>query len=103
MDLPSIVAELARGLLAADALRPVAMSHRGTRAYQPGIGPHLENAAVPMGRGAYSHSRATYLGDVMTFDMEAKPESRVVARTTRGIWYDHTPAARSASARLAGQ
>jgi hypothetical protein len=36
MDLAAIVAELARGFLAADALRPVAVSHRGTRAYQPG-------------------------------------------------------------------
>jgi hypothetical protein len=48
MDLAAIVAELARGFLAADALRPVAMSHRGTRAYQPGIGPHSENAAVAL-------------------------------------------------------
>src|SRR6266536_3125645 len=30
----------------ADALRPVATSQRGTRTYQPGIGPHAENAAV---------------------------------------------------------
>ena len=48
MDLAAIVAALARGFLAADALRPVAMSHRGTRAYRPGIGPHPENDAVKL-------------------------------------------------------
>jgi hypothetical protein len=32
MDLASIDSKLARGLAAADALRPVAKSHRGTRA-----------------------------------------------------------------------
>src|SRR5262249_7551511 len=48
MDLAAIVAALARGLLAADGLRPVALSHRSGRAYQPGIGPHAENAAVAL-------------------------------------------------------
>jgi hypothetical protein len=46
MDLRSIVADFAIGLKEADALRPQAVSHRSGKAYQAGIGPHPENAAV---------------------------------------------------------
>jgi hypothetical protein len=58
MELASIVAELARGLAAADALRPVAKSHRGTRVYQPGIGPHAENAAIALALATFTSQAA---------------------------------------------
>jgi hypothetical protein len=54
MELASIVAELARGLLAADALRLVARSQRGTRIYQPRIGPHAENAAIALALATFT-------------------------------------------------
>src|SRR5262245_45468801 len=35
-------------------------------------------------------SRTSAIGEVMTFDMRAQRQSRVVARTIRGVWYDRT-------------
>jgi len=58
VELASIVAELARGLHAADELRPVATSQRGTRVYQPGIGPHAENAAIALALATFTAQAA---------------------------------------------
>jgi hypothetical protein len=46
MELSHIVQQVAAGLRAADARSPQAASQRGTRVYQPGIGPHAEDAAM---------------------------------------------------------
>src|SRR5438105_2491861 len=46
LELGSVVEQFAVGLKVADALRPQALSHRTGKAYQAGLGPHSENAAV---------------------------------------------------------
>jgi hypothetical protein len=46
LKLADVVDDMAEALRRTDALEPVARSQRGTRTYQPGIGPHGENAAV---------------------------------------------------------
>jgi hypothetical protein len=48
VELRQIVSDFAMGLKDADALRPQAISFRSGKAYQPGIGPHGENAAVQL-------------------------------------------------------
>jgi hypothetical protein len=48
MELAQIVADFALGLKDADSIRPLAVSFRSGKAYQPGIGPHGENAAVQL-------------------------------------------------------
>jgi hypothetical protein len=48
MELAQIVADFALGLKDADSIRPQAVSFRSGKAYQPGIGPHGENAAVQL-------------------------------------------------------
>ena len=48
MQLEKLVKAMADAWQRADALRPVAVSQRGTRTYQPGIGPHSENVAVAL-------------------------------------------------------
>jgi hypothetical protein len=46
MELLQIISDFAVGLKEADALSPQAISSRSGKSYQPGIGPHAENAAV---------------------------------------------------------
>jgi hypothetical protein len=48
MELGQIVADFALGLKEADSMRPQAVSFRSGKAYQPGIAPHGENAAVQL-------------------------------------------------------
>jgi hypothetical protein len=48
VELAQIVTDFASGLKGADALSPQAVSSRSGKAYQPGIGPHGENAAVKL-------------------------------------------------------
>jgi hypothetical protein len=48
ISLNQFVVDFAAGFKAADALRPAAMSARSGRTYQPGIGPHGEDAAVQL-------------------------------------------------------
>src|SRR5262249_37529753 len=47
IELDTFVSAVAGAFSAADAMRPVAVSRSG-RVYQPGIGPHNENAAVAL-------------------------------------------------------
>src|SRR5260221_13175424 len=47
-DLQGLVVDWARGIEAADARRPVAVNQRSKQAFQPGIGPHTEAAAVAL-------------------------------------------------------
>ena len=46
VSLVELVSDFAGGLKSADAMAPQAVSFRSGRTYQPGIGPHAENAAV---------------------------------------------------------
>jgi hypothetical protein len=46
MTLQELVADFAEALRLADASGPIAKSQRGDRTFQPGIGPHAENAAI---------------------------------------------------------
>jgi hypothetical protein len=46
LELSDFVTDFAAAFKAADALRPQASSARSGRAYQPGLGPHGEDAAV---------------------------------------------------------
>jgi hypothetical protein len=48
MELQEIVERFAAALVAADHRRPVAVSPRSGRTYQPGIGPHPEDRAVDL-------------------------------------------------------
>jgi len=49
VELDELVCDFARGMCAADGLRPQAASHRdATRLYRPGIGPFAEDAAVAL-------------------------------------------------------
>lgn len=57
LDLPDLVSDFGAGLKAADALRPQAKSFRSGRVYQPGIGPHGENAAVELTLGQMRERR----------------------------------------------
>jgi hypothetical protein len=52
MELLTLVEAFAQGMWNADAARPVWVSQRSGRAYQPGIGPHAENAAVALTLGS---------------------------------------------------
>jgi hypothetical protein len=54
MELAELVEAFAQGMSDADAAFPVWVSQRSGRAYQPGIGPHAENAAVAL---ALEHMR----------------------------------------------
>lgn len=47
LELDVLVSDVARAFTAADARKPAWVSRTG-RAYQPGIGPHAENAAVAL-------------------------------------------------------
>lgn len=46
VDLHAFVSDFAECIQAADSRRPQASSHSGRRTYQPGLGPHSEDAAV---------------------------------------------------------
>jgi hypothetical protein len=46
VELATLVSDFAEAMSAADARKPIAMNHRGDRAYQAGIGPHAESTAV---------------------------------------------------------
>jgi hypothetical protein len=57
LRLGELVGDLAEAFRQADALGPVATSQRGTRTYQPGIGPHSENAAVALALEQLRHAQ----------------------------------------------
>jgi hypothetical protein len=46
VELSEIVAQFAAAMTAADSRKPVAVSPRSGRTYQPGIGPHPEDRGV---------------------------------------------------------
>src|SRR5688572_16256342 len=48
INLRDIVEQFAKAMAAADSRRPVAVSPRSGRVYQPGIGPHPEDRAVDL-------------------------------------------------------
>jgi hypothetical protein len=48
VELSEIVAQFAAAMMLADSRRPVAVSPRSGRTYQPGIGPHPEDRAVDL-------------------------------------------------------
>lgn len=52
MDLTEFTRAVADGIGAADATRPVAFNQRSGNAFQPGIGPHTENATIGLTLGA---------------------------------------------------
>jgi hypothetical protein len=75
-ELREIVEQFAKAMTAADARRPVAVSPRTGRVYQPGIGPHPEDRAVDLvmaelasaGSTWQSQLRACYPGSRQTCD-----------------------------------
>jgi hypothetical protein len=57
MDLAEIVTQFAAAMTLADGRKPIAVSPRSGRTYQPGIGPHPEDRAVDLVVAELAHLR----------------------------------------------
>jgi hypothetical protein len=77
IELQDIVESFAKALAAADARRPVAISPRSGRMYQPGIGPHPEDRAVDLVMQELANDQPQWRSRVRSATRAVRPLTRI--------------------------